>query len=52
MKQDFVSDLVAEIGRGDVRAIAAETGPSISIASRVINGGGNLASDAVAPATQ
>jgi LacI family transcriptional regulator, galactose operon repressor len=45
MKQDSVSDLVAGTGRVTVRAIAAETGLSIATVSRVLNGGGNVASD-------
>src|ERR1700734_209970 len=45
MKQDFVSDLVTGTGRVTVRAIAAETGLSIATVSRVLNGGGNVASD-------
>jgi LacI family transcriptional regulator len=45
MKQDSVSDLVTGTGRVTVRAIAAETGLSIATISRVLNGGGNVASD-------
>jgi LacI family transcriptional regulator len=45
MKQDSVSDLVTGTGRVSVRAIAAETGLSIATISRVLNGGGNVASD-------
>jgi LacI family transcriptional regulator len=45
MKQDSVSDLVSGTGRVTVRAIAAETGLSIATVSRVLNGGGNVASD-------
>ena len=45
MKQDSVSELVTETGRVTVRAIAAETGLSIATVSRVLNGGGNVASD-------
>jgi LacI family transcriptional regulator len=45
MKQDSVSDLVTGTGRVTVRAIAAETGLSIATVSRVLNGGGNVASD-------
>src|SRR5690242_7164720 len=45
MKQDSVSDLVTGNGRVTVRAIAAETGLSIATVSRVLNGGGNVASD-------
>ncbi|HEY1820889.1 MAG TPA: LacI family DNA-binding transcriptional regulator [Trebonia sp.] len=45
MKQDAVSDPAAEAGRVTVRAIAAETGLSISTISRVLNGGSNVASD-------
>ena len=45
MKQDPVSDLVTGTGRVTVRAIAAETGLSIATVSRVLNGGGNVASD-------
>jgi LacI family transcriptional regulator len=44
MKQDSVSDLVTGTGRVTVRAIAAETGLSIATVSRVLNGGGNVAS--------
>ena len=44
MKQESVSDLVTETGRVTVRAIAAETGLSIATVSRVLNGGGNVAS--------
>jgi LacI family transcriptional regulator len=43
MKQDQVSDLVTGTGRVTVRAIAAETGLSIATVSRVLNGGGNVA---------
>ena len=43
MKQDPVSDLVTGTGRVTVRAIAAETGLSIATVSRVLNGGGNVA---------
>jgi LacI family transcriptional regulator len=45
MKQDSVSGLVSGTGRVTVRAIAAETGLSIATISRVLNGGGNVASD-------
>src|ERR1700729_4388863 len=45
MKQDSVSDLVTGTGRVTVRAIAAEPGLSIATVSRVLNGGGNVASD-------
>src|SRR5579862_6925166 len=45
MKQDSVSDVVAGTGRVTVRAVAAETGLSIATISRVLNGGGNVASD-------
>jgi LacI family transcriptional regulator len=45
MKQDPVSGLVTGTGRVTVRAIAAETGLSIATISRVLNGGGNVASD-------
>src|ERR1700758_2520733 len=45
MKQESVSELVTETGRVTVRAIAAETGLSIATVSRVLNGGGNVASD-------
>ena len=45
MKQDSVSELVTGTGRVTVRAIAAETGLSIATVSRVLNGGGNVASD-------
>ena len=45
MKQESVSGLVTGTGRVTVRAIAAETGLSIATISRVINGGGNVASD-------
>jgi LacI family transcriptional regulator, galactose operon repressor len=45
MKQNFVSDLVTGTGRVTVRDIAAETGLSIATVSRVINGGGNVATD-------
>jgi LacI family transcriptional regulator len=45
MKQSSVSDLVTGTGRVTVRAIAAETGLSIATVSRVLNGGGNVASD-------
>src|ERR1700689_4084761 len=46
MKQDSVSDRVTVgEGRVTVRAIAAETGLSIATVSRVLNGGGNVASD-------
>ena len=45
MKQDDVSDLVTGTGRVTVRDIAAETGLSIATISRVLNGGGNVASD-------
>jgi LacI family transcriptional regulator len=45
MKQDSVSDFVSGTGRVTVRAIAAETGLSIATISRVLNGGGNVASD-------
>jgi LacI family transcriptional regulator, galactose operon repressor len=45
MKQDSVSDLAPGTGRVTVRAIAAETGLSIATISRVLNGGGNVASD-------
>jgi LacI family transcriptional regulator len=45
MKQDSVSGLVTGAGRVTVRAIAAETGLSIATVSRVLNGGGNVASD-------
>jgi LacI family transcriptional regulator len=45
MKQSAVSDLVTGTGRVTVRAIAAETGLSIATVSRVLNGGGNVASD-------
>ena len=44
-EQGPVSDLVTGTGRVTVRAIAAETGLSIATVSRVINGGGNVASD-------
>jgi LacI family transcriptional regulator len=45
MKQKSVSDAVTGDGRVTVRAIAAETGLSIATISRVLNGGGNVASD-------
>jgi LacI family transcriptional regulator len=45
MKQDPVTDLVTGTSRVTVRAIAAETGLSIATISRVLNGGGNVASD-------
>ena len=45
MKQESVSGLVTGTGRVTVRAIAAETGLSIATISRVLNGGGNVASD-------
>jgi LacI family transcriptional regulator len=45
MKQDSVSDRVSGTGRVTVRAIAAETGLSIATISRVLNGGGNVATD-------
>ena len=45
MKQDSVTGLVSGTGRVTVRAIAAETGLSIATISRVLNGGGNVASD-------
>jgi LacI family transcriptional regulator len=45
MKQDSVSDLVSGTGRVTVRAIAAATGLSIATVSRVLNGGGNVASE-------
>src|ERR1700758_121287 len=45
MKQASVSDLVTGTGRVTVRAIAAQTGLSIATISRVLNGGGNVASD-------
>jgi LacI family transcriptional regulator len=45
MKQDSVSGIVTGTGRVTVRAIAAETGLSIATISRVLNGGGNVASD-------
>src|SRR6201997_3221515 len=45
MKQASVSDLVTGTGRVTVRAIAAEPGLSIATISRVLNGGGNVASD-------
>ncbi|HEY1624673.1 MAG TPA: LacI family DNA-binding transcriptional regulator [Streptosporangiaceae bacterium] len=45
MKQKSVSGPVTRTGRVTVRAIAAETGLSIATVSRVINGGGNVASD-------
>src|ERR1700734_1546629 len=45
LKQDSVSELVTGTGRVTVRAIAAETGLSIATVSRVLNGGGNVASD-------
>jgi LacI family transcriptional regulator, galactose operon repressor len=45
MKQGSVSGLVAGTGRVTVRAIAAETGLSISTISRVLNGGENVASN-------
>ena len=44
MEQAAVSDLVTGTGRVTVRAIAAETGLSIATVSRVLNGGGNVAS--------
>jgi LacI family transcriptional regulator len=44
MKQDSVTGLVTGTGRVTVRAIAAETGLSIATISRVLNGGGNVAS--------
>jgi transcriptional regulator with XRE-family HTH domain len=45
MKQDFVSGRHGRgTGRVTVRAIAAETGLSIATVSRVLNGGGNVAS--------
>ncbi len=45
MEQDSVSGRVTGTGRVSVRAIAAETGLSIATVSRVLNGGGNVASD-------
>ncbi len=45
MKLESVSDRVTGTGRVTVRAIAAETGLSIATISRVLNGGGNVASD-------
>jgi len=45
MKQDSVSGPLTGTGRVTVRAIAAETGLSIATISRVLNGGGNVASD-------
>jgi LacI family transcriptional regulator, galactose operon repressor len=45
LKQGSVSDLVTGTGRVTVRDVAAETGLSIATVSRVLNGGGNVASD-------
>src|ERR1700678_752207 len=44
MKQDSVTGFVSGTGRVTVRDIAAETGLSIATISRVLNGGGNVAS--------